>query len=97
MTSYQAVLARYRREGYRIGPHKAFQIARDASRVRLMTVSDMPADFARRLLLNPVGSRTGMSSQAQLDAALAQVLLDSPANVRIGVMPWANATIPAQE
>ena len=86
MTSYQAVLARYRREGYRIGPHKAFQIARDASRVRLMTVSDMPADFARRLLLNPVGS---------LDEALALARRDLPPHPRVGVMPVANATIPA--
>lgn len=86
MTSYEAVLARYRREGYRIGPHKAFQIARDASRVRLMTVSDMPADFARRLLLNPVGS---------LDEALALARRDLPPHPRVGVMPVANATIPA--
>ena len=33
---HEAVLARYAAEGYRIGPHKAWQIARDATRVRLM-------------------------------------------------------------
>ena len=53
MTSHEAVLARYHREGYHIGPHKAFQISRDASRVRLLFVSDMAPDFARHLLLNP--------------------------------------------
>jgi len=95
MTSYEAVLARYQREGYRLGPHKAWQIARDASRVRLVWISDMAPDFARRLLLNPVAGRPGMDGQAQLDLALARALADLPAGARVGVMPWANATIPA--
>lgn len=86
MISYEAVLARYAREGYRIGPHKAWQIARDASRIRLLTITEMPADFARRLLLNPV---------AGPEEALALALADLPPNARVGVMPWANATIPA--
>ncbi len=97
MTSYQAVLERYAREGYRIGPHKAWQIARDASRVRLIFVSDMAPDFARHLLLNPIADRPGMSSQAQLDAALAIALADLPAGATIGIMPLANATIPVLE
>ncbi len=94
MTSHQAVLARYAREGYRIGPHKAWQISRDASRVRLITVTDLAPDFARRLLLNPIADRPGMDPQAQLDAALACALAELPAPARIGIMPLANATIP---
>ena len=86
MTSYEAVLARYKREGYRLGPHKAWQIARDASRVRLITLTDIPADFARRLLLNPVAS---------LDEAIAIARVDLPPHPHVGVMPIANATIPA--
>lgn len=92
--SHQAVLERFGREGYRIGPHKAFQISRDASRVRQLFVSDMAPDFARRLLLNPVAGQPGMAPQAQLDAALAQALTELPRGGRVGVMPWANATIP---
>jgi nickel-dependent lactate racemase len=57
MTSHGAVLERYTREGYRIGPHKAFQISRDASRVRLSFVTDMAPDVARRRLLNPAAAR----------------------------------------
>jgi nickel-dependent lactate racemase len=94
MTSHAAVLERFRREGFRIGPHKAFQISRDASRVRLLFVSEMAPDRARRLLLNPVADRPGIEPQLQLDAALAQALGDLPATARIGVMPWANTTIP---
>jgi nickel-dependent lactate racemase len=85
MTSYEAVLARYRQEGYRLGPHKAWQIARDASRIRLLTVTEMPHDQARRLLLNPV---------ANLDEALAAARLHLPPHPHVGVMPIANATIP---
>ncbi len=94
MTTHEAVLARYAREGYRIGPHKAWQIARDASRLHLFFVSDMAPEFARHLLLNPIADPPSLAPQAQLDAALAQALADLSADARIGVMPWANATIP---
>jgi lactate racemase len=85
MTSHEAVLERYQREGYRIGPHKAWQISRDASRMRVLFLSDMAPDFVRRLLLEPVAS---------IDEALALALPALPENARIGVMPVANATIP---
>lgn len=81
----EQVLARYAAEGYRIGPHKAWQIARDATRVRLMFVSDMPQSLAQRLLLNPFPS---------IDAALAAALTNLRPGARIAVMPFANATIP---
>jgi nickel-dependent lactate racemase len=84
-SSFDEVLARFKAEGFRIGPHKAFQIARDGSRVRLLFISEMDPAFARRLLLTPMPSL-----QAALDLALA----DLPPNARIGVMPMANATIP---
>jgi len=86
MTSYQAVFERFEREGFRIGPHKAFQIARDAAQVRVLLVSQMPSDFVRRLLLIPAGS---------LEEAIAVVRDSLPPRARVGVMPWANATIPA--
>jgi len=85
MTSHAAVLERYGREGFRIGPHKAWQLARDGSRVRVLFLSDMAPDFVRRLLLEPVAS---------LDEALALALPGLPAHARIGIMPIANATIP---
>jgi nickel-dependent lactate racemase len=83
--SHQAVLEAYAAEGYRIGPHKAWQIARDATRVRLMFVSGMPRELAQQLLLNPVSS---------LDEAVARALATLPAQARIAIMPFANATIP---
>lgn len=85
MTSHQAVLERTKREGIRIGPHKAFQIARDAVRERVLMVTDMAPDFVKRLLLTPC---------ATLDAALAVAIKDLPPGSRVGVMPWANTTVP---
>lgn len=79
------VLDRFAREGFRVGPHKAYQIARDAARVTLRLVSDMPPDLARALLL-PLAA----DLQSAVDAALAPL----PDSARIAVMPRANATIP---
>ena len=83
--SYAEILQRFNEEGFRIGPHKAFQIARDASRGRLWFYSEMDADLARSLLLNPVGDL-----QSALDLALA----DLQPGERIGVLPHASSTIP---
>jgi nickel-dependent lactate racemase len=84
-SSFDDVFRCFATEGFRVGPHKAFQIARDASRSRVLLLSEMEPAFVRRLLLTPVSS---------LDAALAEALDHLPAQARIGVMPLANATIP---
>jgi nickel-dependent lactate racemase len=83
--SYAEVIARFRAEGFRIGPHKAFQIARDASQVRLLSCSEMDERLARALLLNPV---------RDLQAALDQALPSLRPGDRIGILPHASSTIP---
>ena len=85
VTSYEAVFEKFKREGFRVGPHKAYQIARDASRVRVLILAQMPDEFTRRLLLNPVAS---------LGEALLIALHDVPPGGRVGVMPAGNTTIP---
>jgi nickel-dependent lactate racemase len=85
LTSPAAVLERFAREGYRIGPHKAFQIARDASRVTLRVHSAMAPALSARLLLPPAPD-----FQAAVDEAVARLAPDA----RIGILPRANATIP---
>ena len=86
MTSYEAVFDRFRREGYHIGPHKAFQIARDAARIRVLMLSQMAPDLVRHLLLTPVRS---------LEETVAAALGRLKPGARVGIMPWANATMPA--
>lgn len=85
--SHEAVLDRFRREGFRIGPHKAFQIARDSISRRVLWVSEMSPELMSRLLLDRADS---------LVEALDLALADLPAGARIAVMPLANATIPSR-
>ena len=85
LESNEAVLARFGREGFRVGPHKAYQIARDAVRVDLLLVSEMSPDYVERLLLRPVAS-----VQEAVDRAIQHL----PDRARIAIMPNANTTIP---
>ena len=85
LTSNQEVLDRFASEGFRVGPHKAFQIARDAARVNVLLKSEMDAGFVRQLLLQPVEDL-----QAVIDAVISEL----PASARLCIMPMANATIP---
>ena len=84
-TSHLQVIETFKREGYRIGAHKAFQISRDAIHERVLFVTEMETDFVHKLLL---------TKSATLDQALSIVLHDLPSNARIGILPYANATIP---
>lgn len=79
----QAAIDRFRAEGYSVGPHKAYQIARDTVGRRVIWVSELP-DPAQFLL----------ESAASLDEAVARAIKANPAIRRVGVMPYANATIP---
>jgi lactate racemase len=83
--SYKEVLERFSAEGFRIGPHKAYQIARDASQLRLLFCSEMDQALARALLLNPVDS---------LQEAIDLALVDLEPGERIGILPHASSTIP---
>jgi nickel-dependent lactate racemase len=84
-SSYAEVLEQFRSEGFRIGPHKAYQIARDACNIRLLFCSEMDEDLARALLLNPV-----RDVQNAIDAALKDV----QSGEHVGVMPHAASVIP---
>ena len=84
-TSYEDVFQQFSAEGFRIGPHKAYQIARDASKVHFMFYTEMNSDLAKALLLNPV-----TDLQATLDTALA----DLQPGEHVGFLPHASSTIP---
>ena len=83
--TYQEIIERFNDEDFRIGPHKAYQIARDASRVHLMFCSEMSEDFSKSLLLNPV---------KDLQSAVDLALMNLKPDARIGVMTHASSTIP---
>jgi nickel-dependent lactate racemase len=85
MTSHAEVIRRFCAEGFRIGPHKAFQISRDASQCRLLFCSEMDERQANALLLNPV---------KDLQTAVDQALPGLQPGERIGILPNASSTIP---
>jgi nickel-dependent lactate racemase len=84
-TCYEDVFQQFSAEGFRIGPHKAYQIARDASKVHFMFYSEMDIELSKSLLLNPV-----TNLQVALDAALADLKPDEP----LAFLPHASSTIP---
>lgn len=86
VTSFEEVPERLLSEGFQIGPHKAYQIARDAVRLNIIVLSKMPAELVRDLLrLQPA------SSPAE---AVATALRYLPADPEIAILPRATNTIP---
>lgn len=83
--TYSEVIESFRKEGFRIGPHKAYQIARDASKFRLMTCTAMDSDLTNALLLNPV---------KDLQTAIDFALTNLDPGERVGILPYAASTIP---
>jgi nickel-dependent lactate racemase len=83
--SYEEVFARFEEEGFRVGPHKALLIARDAARVWAILVSGMAPERVRRLLLTPA---------ATVAAALDLALPGLREGARVGILPHASSTIP---
>ena len=83
--SFNHVLTCFESEGFRVGPHKAYLIARDAVKTHLLMCSEMDEALARKLLLHPL---------FDLQTAFDTVLQDVPAGARIGVLTHASSTIP---
>lgn len=85
MQSHEEAYERFKRQGFQVGPHKAFLVARDARRVNILLKSEIHPRDVKRLLLTPVDD-----PQTAIDAAL-KFLPDHP---HIGIMPIATITIP---
>ncbi len=83
--NHEDVFKHFQHGGFQVGPHKAFQISRDATRVQVMLISEMSPEFVRQLLLHPL---------PDLQTALEKACESLSANDRVGIMPSANNTIP---
>lgn len=86
--SHREVIDTFQREGFRIGPHKAFQLARDSVSARVLVCSEMPDELARRLLLQPA---------ADLQTAVNLGLADLAPGEPVAVLPHATTTVPYLE
>lgn len=89
VSSPQEVFAKFQSLGFRVGPHKAFQVARDAARVSIFLVSQMPAERVARLLMTPAAS---LNKAFDLARARLSPPLHSP--LRVAILPRATNTIP---
>jgi nickel-dependent lactate racemase len=85
ITSFDQVFKRFSQQGFAVGPHKAFLVARDASRVRIRLYSSMKPQTTNRLLLTPV---------TDVNQAINQALDDLAGSPRVALMPIAAITIP---
>jgi len=83
--SYLEVIQYFQREGFQIGPHKAYQFARDASEFRLMLYSELDHNLADTLLLNPI---------RDIQSALDTALVDLQPGEHLAFLPHAASTIP---
>jgi len=84
--SNDEVMEKFKQEGFRIGPHKAFLFARDARTINLVFCSEVDEGLAELLLLNPCSDLQGA-----VDEALTHLDPDD----KIAVMPHAATVVPA--
>jgi nickel-dependent lactate racemase len=85
ISSTEEVFTKIKEEGFKVGPHKALQFAREQKRIRIIIVSDIDISRLRRLLLEPAEN---------LETAFTKASIDLPPHPRIAVMPKATNTIP---
>ncbi|MCL4560273.1 MAG: nickel-dependent lactate racemase [Chloroflexi bacterium] len=83
--TFEEVLERFTREGFQVGPHKGYQVARIAKRVRVILASGIPADTVLKLLLTPTES---------VQAAIDRVFQTSPIPERVAILPYGTSTVP---
>lgn len=89
LSSPEEVFAKFRLQGFRVGPHKAFQVARDAARVHILLLSEIPAGIVNGLLMTPVNSLSH-----GLETAFSLLSPTPIPDIRIAVLPRATNTIP---
>lgn len=85
MRTYDEIITRFIKEGFRIGAHKAFLIARDASRVNINFFSQLDMETANNMLLNPVSDLQGAVDEAFRNLKPGQ---------RVGILTHASSTLP---
>jgi nickel-dependent lactate racemase len=88
VTNIQQVFRNFRSQGFSVGPHKAFQIARLLDNHRIFLHSSLPDDLVTSLLLEPVHVN-------HLD--ILKIIPEIPLNPKIAILPFATACIPKIE
>lgn len=84
--SHEAIIKHFDEGYFKVGPHKALLIAREAVRVNIVLVSDLPPQTIKRWKLNP--------SKPELTNALIKWIASKlPEDARVAVLPAATRTM----
>ncbi|MGB9798866.1 MAG: nickel-dependent lactate racemase [Thermanaerothrix sp.] len=88
VSNYQEALAKFERMGFRLGPHKAFQIARQVARNPIILVSQMPQNLVEKCLL---------LYAPDLPTALKMAYNKIEHSPRVAILPYATHTLPLKD
>lgn len=86
--SVPEVFEKFKAMGFRVGPHKAFQVARHLARVKLVVLSQMDPGLVQRLLMTPA-----LSIEEAVAKSTAMLQAESGRPLRAAVLPHATNTI----
>jgi nickel-dependent lactate racemase len=81
----QEIIERFKREGFKFGAHKAFQLARAIVKNDIILVSSLPDSFVEEIHLKPASS---------LEEAWEMARSKFNKEPRVTVVPHASSTLP---
>lgn len=90
LTSVQEVFDKFKRVGFKVGPHKAFQVARHLARVHIVLLSQISPALVTRLLMTPA-----LTMDEAVAKGIALAGAEPGQSLRVAVLPHATNTIPA--
>jgi lactate racemase len=85
MLSHESVMEKFRNSEFEVGPHKAFQVAKIASRIHFKLFTEIDLRILKDLLIEPIHS---------LDREIFELIHRLPKKACVAVLPYATSTIP---
>ena len=84
--SFQSIINDFSQGFFQIGPHKAFQIAREAQRVSITLVSDLPSRAVEKWKLRP-------GKPEEISSIIKTITANLQPNSKIAILPAATRTM----
>jgi lactate racemase len=85
MSSHESVIDKFKNSEFEVGPHKAFQVAKIASRIQFKLFSEIDLRVLKDLMIEPIYSP---------NREIFELIDQLPKEARIAVLPYATSTIP---
>jgi nickel-dependent lactate racemase len=84
--SHQAVIDQFKSGFFQVGPHKAFQIAKEAVRTNIVLVSEIPPQHVKTWKLTP-------SQPERLNSLMEWLVTQLSSDARVAILPAATRTM----